>query len=262
MYVFHAWKSSLELFLPNNLYLFCLVTLKLIRDGLKTYFKYVWPFFIITIVSLFMAYYSVDVYGRVLHNEHWIGHLGQRTAVMVALSVIYIMIQLCYAFCSFLIALSVRPSVDKKNCAYMRRYTKKYFVGYLLLQTVFFMLLAIPFCALTSSVCCILDLDLSTVYTPHYYLFVVFNIFAVLFYLDLNHAFITIPQVIWFAIKLGFYNLPFVLIVTAGASGLLCLISYLPVMRIMHLFIYPLLFCVVTNYYTKKVHDQARLYQG
>jgi hypothetical protein len=91
---------------------------------------------------------------------------------------------------------------------------------------------------------------------------VVFNIFAVLFYLDLNRAFITIPQAIWFAIKMGFYNLPFVFIITAVVSGLLAFISYLPMVRLIHLFIYPLLFCVVTNYYTKKVHDQARLYQG
>lgn len=260
MYVFHAWKSSLELFLPKNLSLFLLVTLKLIRDGLKTYFKYGWPFFIVALVGLFMTFYSVDIYGRILHNEQLAQHLGERSVVMIAVSLGYLLVQLCYALSSFFVALSMRPSVDKKNCAYMRKYAKKYFFGYLLLQALFFMFFMIPFCLISSSICCSLDIDFTV---SQYYLSVVLNILATLFYLDLNRSFVTIPKAVWFSIKMGFYNLPFVAIVTLTASALLHVLSLCPpIIRVLWLLVYPLLFALVTNYYTKKVHDQARLYQG
>ena len=260
MYVFHAWKSSLELFLPKNLSLFLLVTLKLIRDGLKTYFKYVWPFFIVTLVGLLMTFYSVDVYGRILHNEQLAQHLDERTVVMIAVSLGYLLVQLCYALCSFFVALSMRPSVDKKNCAYMRTYTKKYFMGYILLQALLFVFFMVPFCFISSGVCCSVDIDVTV---SQYYFFVIFNIVATLFYLDLNRSFVTIPKAIWFSIKMCFYNLPFVTIMSLIVSVFLYVLSLCPpIVWVLWLLIYPLLFALVTNYYTKKVHDQARLYQS
>lgn len=261
MYVLHAWNSSLQLFLPSNLKLFLLVTLKSIKSTYTTYIKYGWPFLGLIIGGFFGSYYMQDTYRTIIHNAQLGERIWQDTALVYGMTLLLLLLQLLYQLCVFLIALSARPSVDKKDCAYMRSFVQKYFLGYLILKSVLFL----SWVTITMGLfhICFVGAAFCATSPFIYYLFGQITLFATLFFLDLGCRFVTIPKAIWFSIKMIFYNLPFVVIVTTSITALAYVFgNFIEAIYVIYLFVYPLLFCFMTNYYTKKVHDQARLYQG
>jgi len=266
MYVLHAWKSSLQIFIPSNFKLFVMVTAKTFLTMLKPYIKYGWPFMLIVSFEVGLLTQLVD--------QEMLQALLQGAAsynVYAAAIVAFLVYALSLDFCNFLVALCARPSVDQKSCAYVRRYTRRYFLGYILLN-IFFTVLSI-----------LLGIQrLGQGFEFKYHsnvtgsgfiegpvqhfmvlLWFVTNIFAILFYLDLGGSFTSLFKSVWFACKMTFYNLPFVAIV----AGVLLIGArlgddYIPILSYLHVILYPILFCFITTNYTKKVHDQARLYQG
>jgi len=250
MYVLHAWKSSLQLFKPANLKLFLLVTLKLLKSTYKRYFTYGWPFLLFIGLSG-LIYNLVDGMGKYFGILEAMSQ-GWYTSV----DIIWIIGILCYALllmlammlCTFLVSIFARSSVDQKNYAYVKQYTKKYFAWYVLQSLLYFFLMIVGFVGGYS------------VGIEYFLLYIMYieSAFSVLFLLDLGGGFNSFAKSIWFGIKMAFYNLPFVCIMAL----LLYTTSLLHVPGVITTLIYPLWFCLVANYYTKKVHDQARLYQG
>jgi len=252
MYVLHAWKSSLQILVPSNFKLFLLVTLKKIMSTFKSYLKYGWPFILIVAFGTGMA---------MLFNEGKLIFAFKQediSALVYVLAVIGMYVYLfAYAFCNFLVAIFARPSVSQKNCAYMRTFISRYFIGYILLNFLF-VIISAQFAATTYS-------GMPDNIVQHFLvlLWYITSLFGVLFYLDLGGQFGSIFKSIWFAIKMTIYNLPLV----ALAAGVLLLgarIGYdqMQIFSYLHLIVYPFLFCFFTTLYTKRVHDQARLYQG
>ncbi len=268
MYVLHAWKSSLQIFIPSNFKLFLLVTLKTIVSTFKKYLKYGWPFiltgaFFAGIVLSFDKSFdnTSELMAAIKESQMpkaWLGLLA--IGGLVAL--------LSYIFCNFLVAIFARPSVDQKNCAYMRTFTTRYFLGYLLLNFFFAIvtvLLRVNWPLVLAGVSS-LEIAEFPVSAPQHFLEILWyitNLFGILFYLDLGGSFSSVFKSLWFAIKMTFYNLPLVAII-AGVLLLGARIGddYLQILSYLHLILYPFLFCFMATLYTKKVHDQARLYQG
>lgn len=257
MYVLHAWKSSLAIFIPSNFKLFLLVTLKKIMSTFKSYLKYGWPFILmysfVAGVGILFSFNNSEVLDTIRQGLwYWL--------IVVSLLIGW----MSFIICSFLVAIFARPSVDQKNCAYMRSFARRYFLGYLLLNLLFNCL----FLIMNS----LLSIKYHGTETMHfsfdvirYFLIKVWyiiNLIGILFYLDLGGGFFSIFKSVWFAVKMAFYNLPFVVII----AGLLLVshigCDYIKVISYMQLILYPILFCFIATLYTKKVHDQARLYQG
>ncbi len=268
MYVLHAWKSSLQILIPRNFKLFLLVTLKTIMSTFKSYLKYGWPFILIVafgwgiIISLntpevLLAFKEGSV------SAPWYS-LGISLLVSIGLLVVFF----AYVLCNFLVAIFARPSVDQKNCAYMRKFTRSYFLGYLLLGLFFAIVsivLSVKFPGPEEIYFSLNEGGIPENIFQHFLVIVwyITNLFGILFYLDFGGSFLSIFKSIWYAIKMTFYNLPFVAII-AGVLLLGARIGddYLEMLAYLHLILYPFLFCFMATLYTKKVHDQARLYQG
>ena len=260
MYVLHAWKSSLQLFKPSNFKLFLLVTLKSLKSTYQKYLKYGWPFLLFIVLSMGVVYKFQEVYYTIIEAIQQ----GLRTTADVAwifgMCGYMLLLALAVNFCTFLVSIFARPSVDQKNYAYMRSYIKKYFVWYVL-QSLLYIFMFQFFYQLCIYWVAKVGLDyfyLVRMVLLGRYMYVA-NVFSVLFLLDLGGGFKSFIKSIWFGIKMTFYNLPFVLIVVVV---LYMSTRFVNTSFIIEPFIYPLWFCFIANYYTKKVHDQARLYQG
>ena len=265
MYVLHAWKSSLQILIPRNFKLFLLVTLKTIMSTFKSYLKYGWPFILIVGFGMGMfvslnkpEFIEAFREGTISDTTYWL---------LAAFLLVFI---LAYVFSNFLVAIFARPSVDQKNCAYLRAFTWRYFMGYILLNTFFMIVYGILSTDWSQVGADMWQEQLVTTTMPgnlvqHFFVLVwyITNLFGILFYLDLGGSFSSIFKSIWFAIKMTFYNVPFVAIV-AGVLLLGARIGddYVQILSYLHIILYPLVFCFITTLYTKKVHDQARLYQG
>ena len=59
MYLIHAWKESLKLFIPANFKLFSLVYLKTLLSAYRCYFKYGWPFIAAAFVLPVLLFLSI-----------------------------------------------------------------------------------------------------------------------------------------------------------------------------------------------------------
>jgi hypothetical protein len=105
MNLFPAWRDSLTILQPKNFKLFFLVTLKTMVDTFKVWIKYFWW---LPLIEFVMPYVWVSIYGvpRFFSNP-WLS-----IAASLLMSMLW--------FVSILLA--ARPSVAIKNCAYFRSY--------------------------------------------------------------------------------------------------------------------------------------------
>lgn len=288
MYVLHAWKSSLQLFKPSNLKLFALVTLKNTINTYKNYFKYGWPFLLAAYAAIgLMAYMQAGVFAlrdQLIAqgaSEMAIANVLAEEAVKIGALCILLLMPLTF-LCRIIAIAFARPSVDKKNCVYMRTYLKRYWwrmilqglISLVLLLLVFLTLFYVPLWLRygVHGAQLVVDAYKYWSYTSLYgRLFTSFinglvyvpQIFSLFFLLDLERSFRSLFVSVWFGIKMVFYNLPFVII---ASIVLIPVHSYVQLPMYLggaiNVLIYPLIFCFIGTYYTKKVHDQARLYQG
>lgn len=109
-----SWRESLELFLPNNLSKFLLVTLKTLYEGCFVIFKYFWWLIVLQII---LNLGSIPTY-----------------------NVISFGIQLLLYFC---IIAAMRPSVDQKNLFYFLSRIIYYFLFYIVAK-ILFLLVSTP----------------------------------------------------------------------------------------------------------------------
>jgi len=180
---------------------------------------------------------------------------------------------LAILFCYFLALIFARPSLDKKNCEHVARYTKKYFAWYvlqpfmLIAYTAAIVVMAFPVLVVWSKVIVTAqpaidffarEFSVSAVeYCVSTFLRIV-GILSALFLLDLGGGLTSLVKSTWFGIKMALYNLPFVCIVIILSA----MIHSLHTTQIIRYLMHPFWLCVIANYYTKKVHDQAQLYPG
>jgi hypothetical protein len=233
MTLVQAWIDSLTLLKPKNFQLFVMVTLKSIIETYKLMFKYFWwliLLFEICYIPLFLSIRSVTL-------SFWLLQL------------------LVFAVCAI-----TRPSVMKKDCAYLRSqlYSFIYFAIFLLC--------------------------LPATWWPT--AFSAWTIFLILFFLDSEKGPKNFLLSMWYALKMILFNFPLMICIYAimwclnavifgtiekllieivklgGMSWwALGLLHYAGLLQsTIAVLLLPIGVCTYANIYIKKLHDQFDLY--
>ena len=122
MTLVQAWIDSIQLLRPKNFKLFVLVTIKSIIEAYKLLFKYFWwivPAFIAgaVLLSLIGPFTIPNYYGPLEalrdQNTYWFN--AQMEGVLYVL----------YSFLFLAVCFITRPSIDKKDCKYLRTQYKR-----------------------------------------------------------------------------------------------------------------------------------------
>lgn len=279
MNLFLAWRDSLTIFQPKNFKLFFLVTLKTMVDTFKVWIKYFWW---LPLIELVMPRVWLHLYGTTSFFQNIWLHIAA-TNVMGMLWFVSIL-------------LAARPSVALKNCAYFRSYIWRIIYILPINFAIFWGIesLVVPVFSryinmlLTStftpaSIAAMLMLGLihwsARIYIINYSLFV----------LDTDGSIKQVCKSILYALKMVLYNYPFYIVVYivhalikmgqhvlfrpltvwfcrfCSATTELGPISLYGIhysnMLVIALLTF-LLYCLLTNFYIKKLHDQFTLYFG
>jgi len=276
MNLFVAWQDSLTILQPKNLKLFLLVTLKAMGDTFKPWIKYFWW---LLLIEFAMPRLWLTLYGTTsFFSNMWLNMAATNFTSMLW-------------FVSILLA--ARPSVAIKNCAYFRSYIWR--IVYVLpisllinmgtsflMYSVFDQYINISLSPTVVGAVLIMGIINWSVriYVINYALFV----------LDSDASIKQVLKSLLYALKMVVYNYPFYIIVyivhglinagkyllflqitkwyysfvgmenmASGAIGLLVIrYSDMLVFAILIFFLY----CFLTNFYIKKLHDQFTLYFG
>lgn len=236
MQLFQLWRDSLSFFIPRNFKLFVLLGFNTFIRTFFVWFRFFLPLFIVGFISIF-------------------GIVGLISNVLIYVT----------------LYLAIRPSVKRKSFFYFLSYWRHF-----LIFTMF--MLPIEFCFVFMKVNSLIT-GPNINYFP--YLFPIPNLsFFMLFYLDSKGGIGDFFKSFWSSLKMFWYGLPFLL----GLSFLFWLpvmsmrsfyssffeillnsvVKRFPVIAILlFAFIFFLSFLIdlvfisfMTNYYTKKVHDQ------
>ncbi len=229
MQLLEAWKSSMALFKPKNFKLFMLVTLKATIDTYRVWFTY-WGW----IFALCVLVFWVD------------GAIAQ--SILVSDLAFGIGLPLLF----FTLCLSVRPSVYLKNFGYFTQYLKHLF---------HFSIWAILFMATNYAV----GFEFS--------LLSFFFIFSVLFLLDSDGSIKASLYSLFRGLKMVWFNIPFCVITIVVFKMFTFVLLFIvnlvfsnqlmtdEIVMLGVMAILPLPISFITNFYTKKVHDQFGLYE-
>lgn len=256
-YFFRSWKESLSLFMPRNAKLFFLVTLKSIVESYKLIGAHLWWLFLASsILDLAYSYYFSSA----------------------------------SYFCLipfFGMYLIIRPSMKRKSFDYYKDYIFKF--GYF----VFFSIIAY---IVSESLSVIGNHAASLIHIIHPLFYILFLpvllipvlitflmppeiiilyvspllTFLILFMLDSNGGIKNVLKSMIRAFKMIIYNYPFCIIMFAifvsislgSTLALICLFgrhSFL-LSPIISNALLPIPLCILTNFYTKRLHDQFGLY--
>ena len=242
MKLIQAWAESLTLLKPENFKLFLLVTLKSIGQTYKVLFSKFW---VLVIASLGMdlgAYYLLTQTGNPEFQVSSFLLIGLWVLIFIGATIALMALGMAL----FLIA---RPSVAIKDWNYLSNYWRHFIYFF--------------FAWFIALIC------------KHLFLpFFIYWIFFVAFLLDSNGRLQLAGLSLWRALKMLWYNLPFVGITTILFSLLFfpfaLLLGYgqsiLPlwmfILRfcVVNLIQLPLLICFYINFYVKKKHEQFNLY--
>lgn len=256
MTLVQSWIDSLSLLKPKNLQLFLMVTLKSILETYKLMFKYFWWVLIIQLICY--IYLSIQSFFMV---------------AVVLQSLLF-----------FMICAITRPSIVKKNCAYLR--------------TQFFPYLC--YAGLIAGLSVIIFLCKVSMPASFYVLFYTWIPFFILFFLDSDKSIKSYFLSMWYALKMIFFNLPLIvcayavlflfngaftwiaewiaeLLSSLAYQGLMSLVSNFTSLKSivlilfsviggLHYFILqgvlflPISICLYANIYIKRLHDQFELY--
>lgn len=242
MTLVQAWIDSIQLLRPKNFKLFVMVTLKSIIEAYKLLFKYFWwivPAFIAFVLGLFvvLTYLYPSYYGslRPTSDLSWAWF-----NMPVGFHIFHDLLFLAVCFIT-------RPSIDRKDCKYLRTQYKK-----IILYSLILMALGIS--------------SLSA-----------WAVFVVLFFLDSRGGLKNFFLSMWYALKMIIFNYPLLAVIgiILNLPMWLCNLVYLYMYNTMFIFPYtmqiampsligilflPIGICTYANIYIKKLHDQFDLY--
>lgn len=269
-----AWRDSLTLFKPKNFKLFFLVTLKTMVDTFKVWIKYFWW---LPVIEFVMPRFFLGF------SNPWLS-----VAASILMSILW----------SVSILLAARPSVALKNCSYFRSYIwriiyiapvavamdlgKEYLMG-----TFFYPYIGQP-SSLTAAVFVAIIITGIINWSIRIYV-----INYALFVLDTDASIKQALKSLLYALKMLTYNYPFYIIVYIVHSAI-TIAKYLLFLQVTKWYysfatgmenMYPksdsiglliirysdmlifalltiFLYCFLTNFYIKKLHDQFTLYFG
>lgn len=229
MNIIHTWKESFALFVPKNLKLFLLVTLKSIIDTYTILLKYWWFLY----VGLFFMY--TPLFKKLV--DMWINVVGGRTISFKIIAGEIILFHILILLVTFLAA---RPSTWLKNYAYFLRYLASFW--YLIIFVFLFYMVGINKIPM---------------------MLLLFMLY-ILFLFDSDGSIINIGWSFVRAIKMLIYNLPLFVIIEILLQGfsrgfLFLQLDFLLYMILMVIML-PIFVCLITNIYVKKLHDQSELY--
>ena len=238
MTLIQAWIDSLSLLKLKHLKLFILVTLKSIVDTYKILLKYWWWLFGIIVACFIMSYHLTDSF----IDYVWIKRISDWA----------------YQILLFATIIATRPSLEQKNCAYFRFYMRYFLI------TALFLLIAPLW---------IWPRGLSVIY-----------FFIILFYMDSIKRTTILKKTlhtgdlgisIFRAIKMIIYNYPlllcigliiyiplyfFAFLIFLYSSLIINYIYLSLLLNIIYALLSPIIVCLYTNIYIKKLHDQFDLY--
>jgi hypothetical protein len=232
MRLLQSWAESLALFKPENLKPFLLITLKSIIETYKLLFTNFLPA-IVAPLGLVMIFNYVPL------------HL--RTPILGGSFLGFVILSLFFWF--FLVVLCARPSVHIKNWRYVFSYWR-HFIYYLAIVSLALMIFQVN------------EYELLNTFTRLYL------IFFMAFLLDSNAQANSVLLSCFRALKMLFYNLPFLMIPAVFFICLNKIFSYLyvfvPFLQYAEVFLLPVLIffyvCFYLNFYVKKKHEQFSLY--
>lgn len=257
MSLLQSWKESLLFLKPKNLWQLFLVTFRIIRDSYK--------FFLVTVLLI-----------SVLNQLTFWMHLSRyRSPVLVvAIQVIAIF------YLIFLCLLVARPSVQKKGARYMLGYSL-HLIYFVVILLIFYMVIAVLALKVPSFATIVENEFVSHVFVPAIILWLLFWLDS---RLNIGNLFFSLIR----AIKMYVFNFPFCLVSVAilyllatfnanyffenvlcwfivGSSPIWVTVQYV-IVAFVNCFIWFCFFifflCLFTNFYTKRLHDQFKLYFG
>ena len=274
MNLFPAWRDSLTILQPKSFKLFFLVTLKTVVDTFKVWIKYFWWLLIIQATKPWW-------WSALWNNYDLFNNPYLRLTAIACVTCINILLIVS-------ILLAARPSVALKNCAYFRSYIWRIIyilpISFLmdkgagfLINTVFYPYIGVP-SALTPSV--LLAIIMAGIVSWSVKIYV---INYALFVLDTDGSIKQALKSLLYAFKIVAYNYPFYIIIYI-VHGLIQVANHLFFLQIIkwlspepgsvglqiisygNMLVFALLtfflYCFLTNFYIKKLHDQFTLYFG
>ena len=250
MYMLHSWKSSLNLFKPSNLKLFFLALIKLVTTQYMKYLKYA----AIPIVCLFTMKYTA--FGTSFKGTR-IGFLliSQMQAILSFI-------------CVIVAVLLMRPSVEKKDRAYVVSYMRYYLSSWIALFFIWIFISTLISFIFFEVLLWMNPAEMMTTIIRKnilwYWLYVmsIFNgmylMLTLFFFTQLEAKLVNVVRSYWLALKFMVYNVPFFI-----ALGLLMFVLS-SCIKVIYTGSYQLLlpiYCAMMSlYYTKKIHEQSFLY--
>lgn len=292
--VVQSWKESLSIFIPKNLKLFALVTLKRAWDSSIPFLKFAWW----QIVGVIWLWYVFgDYYGGYPWHQWYIPSL-------IVSNVLALLVRMTAL-------ITLRPSIELKDMHYYWRYAKElrfkmwgWIVSYLLLAVVVFVVLLSLSPFSTRSLFLIMDLvgegtgvefsggegwlffpspnDLMKrgPFLEHYFPLSVVQGVMILFILDAKNSFISINRSVSNGLRFIWYNAPFLVVMTAFRVAIyrllffdayfdvplqtyldgMYLYGFYSVRLLLHVSFSFIGYAAITNFYTKRVYEQGELY--
>lgn len=265
-----AWRDSLTLFQPKNFKLFFLVTLKTMVDTFKVWIKYFWWLLPVRLFPTILPYLLMPL------NEAVRSQILQSIVAVMNLvpNIIYITLPSFSDVVIVTILLAARPSVALKNCAYFRSYFWRALLmavvlrlpellGEIILTIYWGQLIASPFIFRLMAVV----LQLLKWYIINY----------VLFFLDSDGSVKGFLRSWIHAAKMILFNFPFYGVVLISymiwnyANTLLGMYFYglgdvgaigMIMQALIFVAVTFFFYCLLINFYIKKLHDQFTLYFG
>jgi hypothetical protein len=252
MTLVQAWIDSVQILKPKNLKLFMLVTANSIIQAYYLFFKYFWWLLLVCFGLLVYSFFILN-----FQDNASLALYGQLQGVFYIL----------YTFLFMGACFITRPSIAKKDCAYLRGLYKRFIIYWFLWIALF-------------TVACItrhgIPLFYITMYSPAY-------IFTILFFADSAGGAPRFIFSLYNAIKMILYNMP--LLLGTGAFFYSATLLYSVILKYIfvwffmeenvsiHLFVLlrligtglsmlllPIGVCTYANIYIKKLHDQFDLY--
>lgn len=274
MNVLQSWSNSLAILKPANLKLFLLVTLKSIVETYKVLFTKFWWAVLIFIALDFITFLNISSNGPLLFL---------RTIIEI--------------FVYFLLYLLIRPSVQKKDVAYVKGYGRYFLNDLLFLGVIFVGMMIVITASMVVHVAgrmsgdmLLIDLHaglkaIGALFSRIYVLVVPFYYF---FFLDSDGRFLSMWHAALRALIMVLYTVPFVVVVYVLNFAIEYAISYADIKHILITFMkfpqflvmpggyevayidalfdiciflgMPLLGCLLNNFYIKNIHEQFDLY--
>ena len=251
-HLLRSWKESLSLFIPKNAKLFILVTLKTIIQSYKLIFAHLWWLFLVSwALDVINARYFYNIFFALLPLFAW----------------------LITIFCVYLV---IRPSLQRKKFSYY--WEKAYYFIHFFIITIFVFFVFFSIVKLLSMLAPLNEfqylsiITLSLMPSPLMPLFISPPLtFMIFFALDSDGSLKSIFSSIIRGFKMALYNYPFCLIFYLICIAI-ALIGYVAILTftffgssillsslVSHLLI-PIPLSVLSNFYTKRLHDQFGLY--